>query len=36
MRDLVNVKEIDVPRETLLNNTKQFVNKYIECQLQEI
>ena len=36
MKDLVNVNEIDVPRETLLNNTKQFVNKYIECQLQEI
>jgi len=35
MADLVNVYEIDVSYDLLLNNTKQFVNKYIECQLQE-
>ena len=36
MADLVNVKEIDVSRKTLLDNTKQFVNKYIESQLKDI
>jgi hypothetical protein len=36
MADLINVNEIDVSRTTLLDNTKQFVNKYIDKQLNGV
>ncbi len=35
MKDLINTYEKDVEYRLLLNNTKQFINKYIKSQLGE-